>query len=322
VATGTSWGGPTAVVKVWDAQSGACVCDLAVGGDATVAFGGDGRWLGTGTGREFCMWRVGTWERGRVVARDNAGTIPGALAFSPDGRVLAVARTSLLVQLLDPDTGAEMASLAVPAPQRLFSLRFSADGGQLVAGRDNQECHVWDLRAVGRHLAEMGLDRGWPSFRPAEPPSPRPLRVTVDPGPGPATPRQQVERWTTALRANPGDVEAYHWRGHAYEKLGRPADAVADFTEALKRRPNDAHFLERRGQNHLCLRHYEPAVADLERSLALKPDQAAACNALAWVYVAGPEKLRDPAKALPLAERAVRLAPDRRDFLNTQEPTR
>jgi hypothetical protein len=66
-------------------------------------------------------------------------------------------------------------------------LRFSADGGQLVAGRVNQECHVWDLRAIGRHLANMGLDRGWPTFGPAAPPSPRPLRVTVDLGPGTAS---------------------------------------------------------------------------------------------------------------------------------------
>jgi tetratricopeptide (TPR) repeat protein len=315
VATSAWRGGPTGVVKVWDADTGVWLRDLEVGGDAQVAFSGNGRWLATGIGREFCLWRVGTWERGRVI---NAGGGHGELAFSPDGRVLAVARTSLLVQLLDPDTGAELASLAVPDPQGLASLRFSADGGLLVAGHDgSQECHVWDLRAIGRHLADLGLDQGWPSFRPAEPPSPRPLRVTVDLGPGPATPQQLVERWTTALRTNPQDVEAYHQRGHAYEKLGRTADAVADFTEALKRQPNNAHFLERRGQNHLRLRQYEPGIADLEKSLAIKPGQAEVCNNLAWIYITGPEKLRDPAKALALAERAVKLSPQQQIFLNT-----
>src|SRR5262249_22581322 len=62
VATGTWWGGPTDVVKVWDARSGAWVRDLEVGGDARVAFSGNGRWLATGTRREFSLWRVGTWE--------------------------------------------------------------------------------------------------------------------------------------------------------------------------------------------------------------------------------------------------------------------
>ena len=41
------------------------------------------------------------------------------------------------------------------------------------------------------------------------------------------------------------------------------------------------------------------------------------CNNLAWVYVTGPEKLRDPAKALALAERAVKLSPQQQIFLNT-----
>ena len=256
-------------------------------------------------------------ERSRRIARNNAGSLPGALAFSPDGKVLAIARTSLLVQLINPDTGKELASLAVPDPQRVFSLRFNADGYQLVAGRDNQELHVWDLRAISRQLADIGLNQDWPWTSSSESPPQPPLRISVDLGPGPATPQQLVERWTAALRADPEDVEAYHLRGHTYEKLGQPARAVADFTEALKRQPDNAHFLERRGHNHLRLRQYEPAVADLERSLALKPDQAEVCNNLAWIYVAGPEKLRDQAKALPLVERAVKLSPQQRIYLNT-----
>jgi Tfp pilus assembly protein PilF len=318
VATGTYNGGPAAAVKVWDATTGACVRDLETERDSLTAFSGDGRWLATATGREFCLWQVGTWQRSRVIARDHAGSGPGALAFSPDSKVLAVARTSLLVQLLDLDTGEELATLAVPDPQRIFYLRFSADGSQLVAGQDNQEIHVWDLRLIGRRLADLGLDRGWPSFPPVEPTSPPPpLHVTVDRGPDPATPQQAIDRWTAALQANPEDLEAYHHRGHAYEQLGQFANAVADFSAALKLDPENAHFLERRGQNHLVLRQYEPAIADLERSLAIRPNHADAANNLAWLYVAGPEKLRDPAKALPLAERAVKLAPQQSLYLNT-----
>ena len=39
------------------------------------------------------------------------------------------------------------------------------------------------------------------------------------------------------------------------------------------------------------------------------PDSAAACNDLAWAYVTAPEHLRDPSRALALAERATRLDP-------------
>src|SRR5262249_8549448 len=39
------------------------------------------------------------------------------------------------------------------------------------------------------------------------------------------------------------------------------------------------------------------------------PSQAASCNALAWIYACGPLSVRDPAKALPMAQKAVALAP-------------
>jgi tetratricopeptide (TPR) repeat protein len=40
-----------------------------------------------------------------------------------------------------------------------------------------------------------------------------------------------------------------------------------------------------------------------------QPDSAAACNYLAWAYANAPERLRDPSRALALAERATRLDP-------------
>jgi tetratricopeptide (TPR) repeat protein len=53
------------------------------------------------------------------------------------------------------------------------------------------------------------------------------------------------------------------------------------------------------------------------RAIEANPNDAAACNNLAWVYVTGPEALRDVKAALPLAEKAVRLAPDNAVFRNT-----
>jgi uncharacterized protein HemY len=38
---------------------------------------------------------------------------------------------------------------------------------------------------------------------------------------------------------------------------------------------------------------------------------------LAWRYVTGPEKQRDPHKALPLAQKAVKLTPDQWHYWNT-----
>jgi hypothetical protein len=59
------------------------------------------------------------------------------------------------------------------------------------------------------------------------------------------------------------------------------------------------------------------AIDCYRRAIEAKPDDAAACNNLAWVYVTGPEALRDVKAALPLAEKAVRLDPNNPVFRNT-----
>jgi serine/threonine protein kinase/WD40 repeat protein len=68
----------------------------------------------------------------------------------------------------------------------------------------------------------------------------------------------------------------------------------------------------------------EQAVADAEELLKHQPDQAEvrdwlaeSCNEFAWRLVAGPKSDRDPTRALPLARRAVALAPDNDMYLNT-----
>src|SRR5262249_42955661 len=59
------------------------------------------------------------------------------------------------------------------------------------------------------------------------------------------------------------------------------------------------------------------AIEQYRRRLAVSPNDAAACNNLAWWYLAGPEALRDPKAALPLAENAVRMAPTNAMYANT-----
>jgi WD40 repeat protein/tetratricopeptide (TPR) repeat protein len=54
-----------------------------------------------------------------------------------------------------------------------------------------------------------------------------------------------------------------------------------------------------------------------EKGHAHNPEGANACNNLAWQLVAGPKTLRDPARALPLAEKAVKLRPGDWFYHNT-----
>jgi Flp pilus assembly protein TadD len=59
------------------------------------------------------------------------------------------------------------------------------------------------------------------------------------------------------------------------------------------------------------------AIEQHRAAVAANPDDAKACNGLAWAYVTAPGGLRDVKAALPLAEKALRLAPDNPDHRNT-----
>jgi WD40 repeat protein len=330
-------GWPTGGVKVWDVRTGKLVREL-LGTQTWATFSPDGRLVTSGPD-EYTFHDVASWKVVRRIRRA-APDYPGQVAFSADGKLMALAIEPAVLRLEELATG-QTVELEDPHGDRAGWIGFSPDGAWLaVVAPDNKCVHVWDLRLLRRRLAEVGLDWTWPALRPGPPPSAVP-RFVVDAGeldptsarrkaeepPRPAfarregeQPRQTIERASAALRGNPDDVEAYHHRGHAHEKLGDFARAVADFTEALQRRPEDAHFLACRGAGRLRLRHYQDGIADLERALTLKiaPAEAAAvCDRLAWLRVAGPADLRDARKALPLAERAVRLWAANADYQRT-----
>jgi WD40 repeat protein len=164
VAAGTRAG---TGVRVWDADSGALAREWTFG-DADVAFSPDGRWLALTPSRvneggaECSLWRVGTWERAPAFPLDRTSA-PARVAFSDDGRLLAVACTMTDIALLDPDDLHELARLQAPEPLLLEPLRFSPDGGRLAVGMGKAGAvGVWDLRLIWRELADMGLDRGLP----------------------------------------------------------------------------------------------------------------------------------------------------------------
>jgi WD40 repeat protein len=143
-------------VKVWDAQTGRQAVELQVRG-ATVAFSPDDEWLVTGTTDAFRFWKTGSWAPGLVIPRPSHPA-PGALAFSPSGRLLAVARSPRLAQLVSAATGEEIALLSAPNELMITGFCFSADESRLAVATENQAVQLWDLRVIRRQLAEIGLD--------------------------------------------------------------------------------------------------------------------------------------------------------------------
>jgi hypothetical protein len=59
------------------------------------------------------------------------------------------------------------------------------------------------------------------------------------------------------------------------------------------------------------------SIAQDRRQLEANPDDAEAANDLAWLYLTGPEALRDAEAALPLAVKAMRLKPGNTVYRNT-----
>src|SRR5262249_23171665 len=153
-------------IKVWDAQSGKLLHHWTTG-NGHVAFSPNGKWLVTGTPEEYRFWHVGTWEPGHRIARDHAA-LGGPLAFSPDGKILALAITDSVIRLVNPATGDELATLDTSVRRLLSAFCFSPKGNYLAAATENHAIQLWDLRRIRGRLGQLGLDWASPSIPPLE----------------------------------------------------------------------------------------------------------------------------------------------------------
>jgi serine/threonine protein kinase/WD40 repeat protein/Flp pilus assembly protein TadD len=310
VATGSHSNTDGLGAKIWEAATGKLVKELHVPGLCRVAFTPDGRWLLT-TGGGCRLWEVGSWNEGPKIGKPEG-------CFSPDGRLLAVEDSPGAIRLVRAENGAELARLEAPEQTRLAPRCFTPDGAQLIAvGVDTRALHVWDLRAVRQGLAAVGLDFKAPTYPAAKGGQPvLPLQVQVDLGkdferiPGGDLTRVGLYSFLLALR--PFDFEAYLQRGRQYAGLGESQKAIDDYSMSLLLMPQDyahrATVLYWRAGLFRRLRDFARAQADLEQVIGLVPDDAVPCNNLAWLYVNGPEKLRNLPRGLALAKKAVELS--------------
>jgi WD40 repeat protein len=292
VATGNHAGtGVESEFQVWRVRDQARIANLPLTGGGPVYFSPDGKWLMTAN-PPCRLWAVGRW----AVERQIGGV---GHCFSPDGRLMMVQNASSVLLLVEPESGRTVARLESPDSCGIIRATFSSDGARVVVTTGvGPAVHVWDLRAIRRQLASIGLDWDAPAYSnhdPADPTAPALPPLQVDYGPladeierFTNSAETLIERYTAQLKHSPFDANAYHRRGHAFKRLRRVQEAIDDLTVANRLRPDDAHLRE-------FLASYS--------------------NDKAWEIITSPGSHRE--RALMLARRAVELAPEEAVYLNT-----
>jgi WD40 repeat protein len=132
------------------------------------AFSPDGEWLGLCATDGFHFYRVGQWNKiAFPLPRSSTATPHGPLAFSFDGRLLAVAFSPYDIRLYRFARSAAgdvklLATLESPDRSPLQLLAFSPDGRSLAAATKNQIVQIWNLASLRAGLAALKLEGEWP----------------------------------------------------------------------------------------------------------------------------------------------------------------
>jgi WD40 repeat protein len=162
------------------ASDGTLVHTFPTASPATVAFTPANRWLVTGSVEEYRWWNLETHAPGLRITREQDPGLSGRMAFSPDGRMVAIARSQWIVSILDSADGRELARLEHPNQQLISALAFSPSGAQLAVATEAHLIQLWNLRKMREELAALKLDWDQPPFPPPPASSTNePLRVVV-----------------------------------------------------------------------------------------------------------------------------------------------
>jgi WD40 repeat protein len=292
VAAGSHGGGGG--LKVWETEHGQVVKELPLGFMANAVFSPDGKWLAARGSEGGRILTAGTWEEGPAIQ----GRL--ALAFSPDGDLLAVETGQGVIRLLDPATGREKARLEDPHQDAAGWLGFTPDGTRLVAvSDDGKAIHIWDLKRTRAELAKLGLDWDAPPYPERAAPGPLAVRVVG---------AESLPKLPEAMALN-----NQAWRlVTGPEGQRNPAQALELIQKALERQPDNGLFLNTLGVAQYRKGQYAAAVVTLEKSLAASKGQSdgfdlfflALCHA----------KLGDAAKAKDCFDRAVNWVAAQKDL--------
>jgi serine/threonine protein kinase/WD40 repeat protein/Tfp pilus assembly protein PilF len=264
---------------------------LDAGADiGSIAVSPDGLWVVTAT-QAAGLAKVWDARDGRLVKQLHEwGAWP---RFSPDGRWVTGS--------VDGGRLIEVGSWA-PGP-RILAQVFAPDGKLIANETTTGIVHLLDL-ATGRELATLeDPNVDWASGRAFTPDGTKLIGYGNGKGKG-------VHIWDLRLVREHLTRMRLDWDAPPYP----PADPGGEVAEILKLevRPGNAS-----GSSLTPEQKARQAIEEGRAAVKANPDNASACNDLAWAYLVAPQPLREVTAALPLAEKAVRLAPKDAMYRNT-----
>jgi serine/threonine protein kinase/WD40 repeat protein len=225
--------------RLWNAVTGEMVHEWVLGKRNLVCFTPDSRSLIIARGEEFSFWDVDTLLPTLRLRREIA-QFPGWVAFSPDGRLMALEMAPAVIHIKEVATGQTVAKLEDPHGDRGTWMAFTPDGTQLVVAASYVSAiHIWDLRLIRTRLRAMKLDWNWPELpsSTANDTGSEPLTIEIIPGSdaGNALTAEQwtrltIERLRRELGANPDSVQTCN--NLAWTYLAGP-EALRDVKAAL-----------------------------------------------------------------------------------------
>jgi serine/threonine protein kinase/WD40 repeat protein len=246
--------------RVWRIADGTLAAKLPIERGAGVKFSPDGKWL---FAAHCGLFEVGTWR----LALQIEGEAP---CFSPDGRLLVVQDSTRIIRLVEIETGLDLARLESPDLCEVYAATFSHDGSQLVLTTgDGPALHVWDLRAVRRGLAKMGLDWHAPAY-----PDVDPAAQSV-----PAAPLKVIVNMRPV-----GESQSLLQQAQRLQGAGKVGDAIDVLRKAVGLAPdhaalhNDVAWLLATGPG--TVRNPLEAVEHARRAVELAPDNHLYLNTL------------------------------------------
>ena len=123
----------------------------------TVAFSPDNRLLAVGGETEIRFYETESWRLVQTVRRASPGFRPN-IQFASNSRICAVALPPNQLQLMDVQTGAELALLQSHENHMLGRVTFSPDDRFLAAVSGDHNVLVWNLTELREKLRELQLD--------------------------------------------------------------------------------------------------------------------------------------------------------------------